>query len=114
MLPEAGRNLEESQETLEKLNSISRTISEMASNYQESESYEKNLEIFEDELADSLEGLENNFLYEEIWDNKGNIIEDILPEEYLKIELLYKETGREMILTPFGQKYEEIVEELTK
>ena len=50
----------------------------MASNYQESESYEKNLEIFEDELADSLEGLENNFLYEEIWDNKGNIIEDIL------------------------------------
>lgn len=78
MLPEAGRNLEESQETLEKLNSISRTISEMASNYQESESYEKNLEIFEDELADSLEGLENNFLYEEIWDNKGNIIEDIL------------------------------------
>ncbi len=41
MLPEAGRNLEESQETLEKLNSISRTISEMASNYQESESYEK-------------------------------------------------------------------------
>ena len=44
----------------------------------------------------------------------ANIIEDILPEEYLKIELLYKETGREMILTPFGQKYEEIVEELTK
>ena len=44
----------------------------------------------------------------------ANIIEDILPDEYLKIELLYKETGREMILTPFGQKYEEIVEELTK
>ena len=44
----------------------------------------------------------------------ANIIEDILPDEYLKIELMYKETGREMILTPFGQKYEEIVEELTK
>mgnify|MGYP004704282779 CR=1 FL=1 len=44
----------------------------------------------------------------------ANIIEDILPEEYLKIELLYKETGREMILTPVGEKYEKIVEELTK
>ena len=44
----------------------------------------------------------------------ANIIEDILPDEYLKIELMYKETGREMILTPFGQKYKEIVEELTK
>lgn len=44
----------------------------------------------------------------------ANIIEDILPEDYLKIELNYKENGREMILTPFGEKYEEIVEELTK
>ena len=39
----------------------------------------------------------------------ANIIEDILPDEYLKIELNYKESGREMVLTPFGQKYEEIV-----
>lgn len=44
----------------------------------------------------------------------ANIIEDILPEEYLKIELQYKETGREMMLIPFGKKYEDIVEELTK
>lgn len=44
----------------------------------------------------------------------ANIIEDILPEDYLKIELNYKENGREMVLTPFGKKYEEIVEELTK
>ena len=44
----------------------------------------------------------------------ANIIEDILPDEYLKIELKYKETGREMILNPVGEKYEKIVEELTK
>ena len=44
----------------------------------------------------------------------ANIIEDILPDDYLKIELNYKENGREMVLTPFGKKYEEIVEELTK
>lgn len=44
----------------------------------------------------------------------ANLIEDILPEEYLYIEMNYKETGREMILTPKGEKYEEIVKELTK
>ena len=40
----------------------------------------------------------------------ANIIEDILPDEYLKIELNYKDMGREMTLIP----YEKIVEELTK
>ena len=44
----------------------------------------------------------------------SNLIEDILPEEYLKIELKYKENGREMLLTPFGKKYKEIIEELFK
>ncbi|CEN92103.1 P-loop ATPases [[Clostridium] sordellii] len=44
----------------------------------------------------------------------ANLIEDILPKEYLYIEMNYKETGREMILTPKGEKYEEIVKELTK
>ena len=43
----------------------------------------------------------------------ANLIEDILPNEYLYIEMNYKETGREMILTPKGEKYEEIVKELT-
>ena len=37
----------------------------------------------------------------------ANLIEDILPDEYLYIEMNYKETGREMILTPKGDKYEE-------
>lgn len=44
----------------------------------------------------------------------ANLIEDILPDEYLYIELRYKEMGREMILNPVGEKYERIVEELTK
>ena len=44
----------------------------------------------------------------------ANLIEDILPDEYLDIELNYKDMGREMILKPVGEKYEKIVEELTK
>ncbi len=44
----------------------------------------------------------------------ANIIEDILPDEYLKIELNYKDMGREMNLIPYGKEYEKIVEELTK
>ncbi|MEF9992185.1 MAG: tRNA (adenosine(37)-N6)-threonylcarbamoyltransferase complex ATPase subunit type 1 TsaE [Paraclostridium sp.] len=44
----------------------------------------------------------------------ANLIDDILPDEYLYIEMNYKETGREMILTPKGEKYEEIVKELAK
>ena len=44
----------------------------------------------------------------------ANLIKDILPDEYLYIEMNYKETGREMILTPKGEKYEEIVKELSK
>ena len=44
----------------------------------------------------------------------ANLIEDILPDEYLDIELSYKDMGREMILKPVGEKYKKIVEELTK
>ena len=44
----------------------------------------------------------------------ANLIEDILPKEYLNIELRYKDEGREMILTPKGEFYKEIVEEFIK
>ena len=83
LLPEAGGSLEESSETLEKLNIISKTISDMATNFKEStntdekETFEKNLSIFEDELLNSLEGLEGNNLYDDIYNNDDNIIEDI-------------------------------------
>ena len=42
----------------------------------------------------------------------ANLIEDILPDEYLYINLKYLNNSREMILKPFGNKYEKIVEEL--
>ena len=85
LLPEASGTLEESSETLEKLNSISKTISDMANNFgengkiipDENETYEKNLNIFEDELLNSLEGLEGNNLYDDIYNNEENIIDDI-------------------------------------
>lgn len=44
----------------------------------------------------------------------ANLINDILPDEYLDIELSYKGMGREMVLKPIGEKYKKIVEELTK
>lgn len=44
----------------------------------------------------------------------ANLIDDILPDEYLYIELKYKDMSREMTLNPVGQKYEKIVEELIK
>ena len=43
-----------------------------------------------------------------------NLIDDILPDEYLYIELKYKDMSREMILNPVGEKYKKIVEELIK
>ena len=59
--------------------------------------------------------------YEEYINGEGvciiewaNLIEDILPEEYLYIELNYKDMSREMTLKPIGEKYEKIVEELIK
>ena len=85
LLPEATGTLEESSQTLEKLTSISKTISDMATNFgednisktDESINHEKNLNIFEDELLNSLEGLEGNNLYDDIYNNEENIIDDI-------------------------------------
>ena len=49
--------------------------------------------------------------YEEYINGEGvciiewaNLIEDILPDEYLHIELKYKDMSREMILNPVGEK----------
>lgn len=44
----------------------------------------------------------------------ANLIEDILPDEYINIELNYKGDGREMILTAYGKYYENIVKEIIK
>lgn len=76
-----GKNLEENKETVFKLNSISETISEMAKNYKEAaatvvddeeikEKEEYNKKIFINELKNSLDGLEDNLLYDDIYENE--------------------------------------------
>ncbi len=77
LLPEAGRTLEASDEALIKLNSISKTISEIANNYKQDELYEKNEASFEEEVLKALDGLEGNLLYDDIYNNIGNILEDL-------------------------------------
>ncbi len=77
LLPEAGRVLEGNDEALIKLNSISKTISDIANNYKQDELYEKNEETFEDEVMKSLEGMEDNLLYDDIYNDDGKILKDI-------------------------------------
>ena len=89
LLPENTiRTLEENKETINRLNNMSNTISQMAKEYEnaaativsdeELEKQEKaNLELFEEELYNNLEGKEENLLYNEIYNNNENIIEEI-------------------------------------
>ncbi len=77
LLPEAGRVLEGNDEALIKLNSISQTISEIAENYKQDEFYQKNEETFEDEVIKSIEGMEDNLLYDDIYNGEGDILRDI-------------------------------------
>lgn len=44
----------------------------------------------------------------------ANLIEDVLPDEYINIELNYKGEGREMIVTAHGEHYENMVKEIIK
>lgn len=75
------RALEENKMAREKLNNISETISEMAKSYREAsvteveeeeiERQEKhNKKIFIDELKNNLESLENNILYEDLYNSE--------------------------------------------
>ena len=78
LLPEStGRVLEENKETVYKLNSMSETIFDIARSYKEAaatildeeelkKQEEENIENFQRELFNNLEGLENNILYEDI------------------------------------------------
>lgn len=77
MLPEAGKRLEGNEETLIKLDSISKTISEIANNYKQDELYEKNETLFEEEVVKALEGMENNMLYDDLYENVDGILTDI-------------------------------------
>ena len=100
LLPEAtNRSLEENKETIYKLNNISETISEMAKSYKEAaativdedeleKQEEYNRKIFIKELKNSLDGLEDNILFDDVYDD-----EDIQKDIYkclLEKEILTK------------------------
>lgn len=89
LLPETTtRTLEENKETISKLTNMSDTISQIAKEYEnaaativtdeELEQQEKlNQEIFEEELINNLEDKEENLLYEDLYNNKENILDEI-------------------------------------
>lgn len=97
LLPETtGRTLEENKETIYKLEAMSETISEIAKSYKEAaativdeeelrEQEKENFKIFEKELQNNIEGIEENILFDDIYSPEDNLIEDIF------IELLEKE-----------------------
>lgn len=89
MLPETTeKTLEENKDTIYKLTSMSQTISDMAKTYQEAaativseeelkEQELSNEKIFIDELRINLSGLEENMLYDDIYNDK-DILKDVL------------------------------------
>lgn len=80
MLTEGTLRIEEGTDTLVKLKSISKTVDDLAKNYSSSttNTYDKNLQKFQDEIDKNLQNLKGNILYEYIEQNQGNIIADIL------------------------------------
>ena len=101
LLPETtGRTLEENKETINKLNNMSDTISQIAKEYQmaaatvvadaEVQEQEKvNQNIFEEELRTNLDGQEENLLYDDIYNNEDNILTEIF-EILLQKEVITK------------------------
>ena len=89
LLPETtSRVLEENKEAVNKLNNMSDTISQIAKEYENSasaietsEDEEKqrklNKEIFENELKTTLEGQEENLLYDDIYNDNEDILQEI-------------------------------------
>ena len=98
-LPTAAGILEENKETANKLNSVSKTIMEMANSYNEvaENSLEnhtienKSKENFKDEVLDSLEDIQENLLYEDILISADEILDEsykILQEKDEIIKIL--------------------------
>ncbi len=89
LLPETtGRTLEENRDTINKLNNLSDTISQMAMEYgkaattvvaedQEKEKDEDNKKGFENELRNNLEDKQENLLYDDIDQNIDGILDEI-------------------------------------
>ena len=89
LLPETtGRTLEDSKETAFKLNSMSETIFQMAKTYKEAAATivdeedlkrqeQDNFAIFEREFENELDGMEENILFDDMYNPQDNIIKEI-------------------------------------
>ena len=89
LLPETtGRNLEENQDTIYKLNNISYAIFDMAESYEDAaatilsdeelkKQEKSNIKIFLEELKQNLDGMEDNMLYEDMYYPSDELISDI-------------------------------------
>ena len=130
MLPETtGKTLEENKETVYKLTSMSQTISDMAKSYQEAaativseeelkEQELSNEKIFIDELRINLEGLEENILYDDIYNDKDilkDIFEYLLKEEIMvEKELVKIFANHNNYIVGFEEKNKKVQEEVSK
>ena len=130
MLPETtGKTLEENKETVYKLTSMSQTISDMAKSYQEAaativseeelkEQELSNEKIFIDELRINLEGLEENILYDDIYNDKDilkDIFEYLLKEEIMvERELVKIFANHNNYIVGFEEKKKKVEEEVSK
>lgn len=83
MLPEySSRGLNQSKETINKLNMVSETIKDMADTYKEKdkneqEAYEKNKQRFITELLNNLDSLEENMLHDDMVKTENPITNDL-------------------------------------
>ncbi len=131
LLPETtSKSLNESQDTIFKLNSMSEAISDLAKSYSEAastildendlkEQELSNEQIFIEELEMNLEKLENNILYEDILENRDNIVDKIF-KHLLNQELI---TEKELVdifencnhyIIGFKEKDAQVLEDVSK
>ncbi len=131
LLPEStGISLTQNEDTIFKLNSMSEAISDLAKSYEEAASTildEKDLkqqelsnqEIFTNELELNINELENNILYEDISENRDNIVNSIF-KHLLKKDLI---TEKELVeifqehnhyIIGFQEKNSQAIEDVSK
>ena len=97
------RTLQNTKQTAERLENVSKTIAQIANNYQDDNKIDKearkeeNKQIFITELLAELESYQENLLYEDISNTQGEIIDKIF--QYL---LDYQEIDREALLKIFA------------
>ena len=97
------RTLQNTKQTAERLENVSKTIAQIANNYQDDNKIdeearkEENKQIFITELLAELESYQENLLYEDISNTQGEIIDKIF--QYL---LDYQEIDREALLKIFA------------